>query len=338
MTIEGGYLLFLGDAASLLDAKTARGIQQWRPEKVTGQWRLRDTAVDLGIADLTPEQAVVAGARTLVIGVAPGGGAIAPEWIEPLCRALSAGLDIASGLHDKLGQVAPIADAARRHGRKLHDVRHADAARTVATGQRRTGLRLLTVGTDCAIGKKFTALAIHREMERRGMDASFHATGQTGILIAGTGIAIDAVIADFAAGAAEAITPATAPGHWSIVEGQGSLFHPAYAGVSLALLHGSQPDAIVVCHEPGRHEIDGFPGFRLPSLERCIEANLDAARLTNPQVQCAGIALDTSRLTASERARMLADAAGRTGLPVCDPMLGGVGIIVDRLASFIETA
>lgn len=330
-TIRPGYLLFVGATTTLLDAKTARGIMEWRHETCVGQWRTASDAVDLGLPDLTPEAAFAAGARTLVIGVAPVGGRIADEWIAPLVRALDAGLDLAAGLHQRLEAVPAIAEAARRTGRALHNVRHGGDHRIVATGVRRTGRRLLTVGTDCAIGKKFTALAIHREMTRRGMPSRFCATGQTGILIAGDGIAIDTVVADFAAGAAEAIAPATAPDHWSIVEGQGSLFHPAYAGVALALLHGAQPDTIVVCHEPGRHEIDGFPGFALPDVETCIARNLEAGRLTSPDVICAGIALDTSRLAHDEGRRAVAELAAHTGLPVVDPLIEGAGAIVDRL-------
>lgn len=325
------YLLFLGGTKNFLDAKTARGIQEWRPELCTGQWRLGVDTVDLGLPDLDPQAALAAGARTLVIGVAPVGGQIAAEWIAPICHALAAGLDVAAGLHQRLEAVPAIAEAARIHGRRLHNVRHADVQPPVATGIRRPGRRLLTVGTDCAIGKKFTALAIHREMQQRGIASRFCATGQTGILIAGTGLAIDAVVADFAAGAAEAISPATPPDEWSVIEGQGSLFHPAYAGVSLALLHGSQPDAIVVCHQPGRAEIDDFPGFALPSLTTCIARNLEAARLTNAAARCVGVALDTSRLDASARAAALAAAERETGVPAADPLIHGTGAFIDAL-------
>ena len=146
--------------------------------------------------------------------------------------------------------------------------------------------------------------------------------------------AIDTIVSDFAAGAAEALSPDNDQDHWDVIEGQGSLFHPAYAAVSLALLHGSQPDAIVLCHDPGRTHIDGFPDFGLPTLEACIEANLAAARLTNKAVRAAGIALDTSRLSASDRGRIFDQIATRTGLPVVDPIATGTDAIVDRLLSF----
>ena len=145
-------------------------------------------------------------------------------------------------------------------------MRHSDAAFPAASGRKRSGKRVLTVGTDCAQGKKYTALALAKNLQSRGVDASFRATGQTGIMISGEGIAVDAVIADFVAGAAEQLSPDNAPDHWDVIEGQGSLFHPAYAGVTLGLLHGSQPDAIVLCHDPSRRTIDEYPNFPIPDF------------------------------------------------------------------------
>ena len=334
ISIPTGYLLFLGDARDRLTAKTAGGILQWRPEICIGQLRLDGETVDLGIPDLTPAQARAAGAGSLVIGVAPVGGRIEPAWRAALIEALEAGLDLVSGLHMRLADDAQLVAAAEAAGRRLHDVRHSGGPYAVATGRKRSGKRVLTVGTDCAIGKKYTALAIHKAMVARGMDASFRATGQTGIIIAGGGVAIDTIVSDFAAGAAEALSPDNDQDHWDVIEGQGSLFHPSYAAVSLALLHGSQPDAIVLCHDPARTHIDGFPDFELPTLEACIEANLAAARLTNKAVRAAGIALDTSRLSASDRGRIFDQIATRTGLPVVDPIATGTDAIVDRLLSF----
>ncbi len=330
-TIPGKYLLFLGNEPSRLDAKTACGILQWRPELCLGQLRLSGDTADLGLPDMTPAEAKAAGAGSIVIGIAPFGGGLAPEWIPPLADALEAGLDIASGLHGRLSDHPALAAAAQASGRTLHDVRHSDRAFSIASGRKRSGKRLLTVGTDCAIGKKYTALAIHRALRDRGVDATFRATGQTGILIAGGGIAIDATISDFAAGAAEALSPDNAPGHWDVIEGQGSLFQPAYAAVSLALLHGSQPDAIVVCHDPARTHIDGYPDYPLPSIERCIEDNVRAAQLTNRAARVVGISLDTSALSDVERAEAIAQMAARTGLPVIDPIATGAEAIVDAL-------
>ena len=329
--IPGGYLLFLGDARSRLDAKTASGILQWRPDRCIGQYRLSDEAVDIGLPDMNPVEAVAAGTKTMVVGIAPVGGAIQADWVEPVIAALEAGMDVAAGMHSKLADHPEISATARANGRQLFDVRHASGKQPIATGEKRPGRRLLTVGTDCASGKKYTALAVHAEMARRGLRASFRATGQTGILIAGEGVAIDAVVSDFAAGAAESLSPANHPDHWDIVEGQGSLFHPAYAGVSLSLLHGSQPDAIIVCHEPGRQHIDDYPSYPLPDIKACIEANLAAARLTNPDVRCVGIALDTSRLDGAEREAVIEKLSAEAGLHVFDPVATGAGGLVDLL-------
>ena len=332
MDVEGPYLLFLGDAQSILDAKTASGILDWRPDRCVAQMRLPECGVDLGLPEADPVAARAMGARTLVIGAAPFGGALAESWLDSLEQALAAGLNIASGLHERLSDVPRLTAAAARHGGRLYDVRRPGGPFAVASGARRSGRRLLTVGTDCAVGKKYTALAIARAMSDLGFPADFRATGQTGILIAGGGVPIDAVVSDFVAGAAESLSPANDPEHWDVIEGQGSLFHPAYAGVSLGLLHGSQPDAIVVCHAPGRRSIDGYDGFPVPDLKRCIAANILAARLTNPDVICAGVALNTAKLSDRERELALSEAAAATGLPVFDPMVHGGGAVVDYLA------
>jgi D-glutamate N-acetyltransferase len=331
MNVPGGYLVFLGDVASALDAKTAFGLRDWRREACIGQWRLPACRVDLGLPEMRPVQAAASGARTLVIGVAPFGGQIASAWIAPLVEALEAGLDVASGMHTRLRSVPEVAVAAERTGRSLFDVRHSDERFPVATGRKRSGLRLLTVGTDCAAGKKYAALSIHRALVSRGVDATFRATGQTGILIAGRGVAIDAVVADFAAGAAEWLSPDNEPDHWDVIEGQGSLFHPAYAGVTTALLHGSQPDALVVCHEPGRETIDEYPGFPVPDLRACVELNLTLARLTNPAALCAGIALNTSGMAPEERATHLDEVQQRFGFPCFDPIATGADTVVRHL-------
>jgi len=165
--------------------------------------------------------------------------------------------------------------------------------------------------------------SLARAFAERGLAADFRATGQTGIMIAGGGMPIDAVVADFEAGAAEMLSPAAAPDHWDVIEGQGSLFHPSYAAVSLGLLHGSQPDVIVVCSEPGRAELLGHPGFPLPSLEDTIEMNLSLARRTNPAARCGGVSLNTSKLSEADAARTLAETSARLGLPAADPIRRG---------------
>lgn len=324
------YLLFLADAQDDLAAKTARGIAEWRPDWCVGQLRLPGCKTDVGLPDLTLSEAVEGGARTLVLGVANAGGVLGASWIETLVAALEAGLDVASGLHTRLSSLDPVREAAGRTGRRLWDARHTDAKFPVATGARRPGRRVLTVGTDCSCGKKYTALALERELVTRGVRAEFRATGQTGILISGRGVAVDAVVADFVAGAAEWLSPANDPDHWDVVEGQGSLFHPSYAGVSLGLLHGTQPDAFVVCHEPTRTHMRAI-AHPVPTLQQCIDANVAAGRLTNPDIRCVGVALDSSNLEPVAAAELMERTSRELGIPCVDPMRTGVAPIADLL-------
>ncbi len=333
MKIPGKYLLFLGGAASKLDAKTAYGMADWAADRCIGQWRLPSCEIDLGLADMDFAAAHAAGARTLVIGVSPFGGALAPEWVDPLVAALHAGLDIASGMHSRLDSVPEIATAARAHGRVLFDVRATRERFPIGSGRKRSGKRMLMVGTDCAVGKKYTALTIARAMQARGYDAHFRATGQTGILIAGEGVPVDAIVSDFLAGAAESLSPDNDPHHWDVIEGQGSLFHPAYAGVALGLLHGSQPDAIILCHAAGRTHIDGYPDVPLPTLEDCIDINLRMAGLTNPNVRCAGVSINTFDVPRDGRNALLRAIEDRLGVPCFDPVATGAGQLVDHIAA-----
>ena len=328
--IDAPYLIFLGDAKDALAAKTGQGIVDWRPHTALGQLRLPGCGADLGVRELSIDEAVDLGARTLVIGAVNPGGTLPERWQATLADALQAGLDIASGLHTRLSDIPHVAATAQRLGRKLHDVRHADGVFATASGRKRSGKRLLTVGTDCSVGKKYAALAIERELLARGINADFRATGQTGILIAGTGIAIDAVVSDFAAGAAEALSPDNDADHWDVVEGQGSLFHPSFAGVSLALLHGTQPDAFVVCHEPTRQTMRNV-ATPIATIDAVIEQTLALGRLTNPNIRCAGIALNTALLKATDAEQLLEETAGTFGLPTGDPMRHGVAAIVDAL-------
>ena len=327
------YLLFLGDEIDEAHAKTAFGLRDWARKRCVGEYALPQATVTTGLPRLTPAEAACRGARSLVIGVAPIGGAMRATWIPALREALEAGLDLISGMHGRLEETADLAETARKHGRRLFDVRQPPSQIPIATGRRRSGLRLLTVGTDCALGKKYTALSIARELRARGILADFRATGQTGILIAGDGIPIDAVVADFVAGAAELLTPDARPDHWDIVEGQGSLFHPAYAGVSLGLLHGTQPDVFVVCHDPTRSRVAGLDEFSLPSLEEVIRLTLALGRRTNPSVRCAGISLNTSKLTAQAAELALESCSRQVGLPCADPIRGGLGL--ERLVSAV---
>jgi uncharacterized NAD-dependent epimerase/dehydratase family protein len=317
------YLLFLGEQTSAPHAKTAFGLRDWAPDLCVGEFALPGATVSTGLPMLTPALAHARGARSLVIGVAPIGGSIPVSWSDVLNDALEAGLDLVSGLHTRLEESPGLAATAERLGRRLINVRQPPTGLPIATGRRRTGKRLLTVGTDCALGKKYTALSLTRGFRIRGIAADFRATGQTGILIAGGGIPIDAVVSDFAAGAAELLSPDAAADHWDIVEGQGSIFHPAYSGVSLALLHGTQPDVIVMCHEVGRDHIVGFPNYPIPSLPDAIELTLVLARRTNPHVRCAGVSLNTSALDDSSAQSVLNEYAKTLRLPVADPIRGG---------------
>ncbi len=317
------YLLFLGDTTEAGYAKTAFGLRDWARDKCVGEFACAGATVTTGLPRLTFSEARAKGARSLVIGVANSGGTIADNWIDPLVEALEAGLDIVSGMHARLTDVPILRATAERLHRRLIDVRRPPQKIPVGTGRKRAGKRLLTVGTDCALGKKYTALAIAQGFQARGIDSDFRATGQTGIMIAGGGIPMDAVIADFAAGAAESLSPDAAAGHWDIIEGQGSLLHPAYAGVSLALLHGSQPDVIVMCGEVGRKTMLGHPEFAVPSIEETIDINLRLGSRTNPAIRCGGISLNTSSFSADEAERVIAAESERLGMPVADPIRGG---------------
>jgi len=317
------YLLFLGDTTEPSYAKTAFGLRDWARERCLGEWSCEGATVTTGLPRLTPKEAHALGARSLVIGVANSGGVISESWMPSLIEALESDLDLISGMHTKLNDTPRLKTAAQLRGRRLIDVRTPPPNIPIASGRKRSGKRLLTVGTDCALGKKYSALSIARAFGDRGLDVDFRATGQTGIMISGGGIPLDAVVADFAAGAAEMLSPDASPQHWDVIEGQGSLFHPAYAGVSLSLLHGSQPDAIIVCHEPGREVVLGHPGYFLPDLEQAIDLHLRLGRLTNAAIRCAGISLNTSTLDTGTASRCLAEQSARLGLAVADPMRGG---------------
>ncbi|HMI20019.1 MAG TPA: DUF1611 domain-containing protein [Sphingomonas sp.] len=317
------YLLFLGDTVDPTYAKTAYGLRDWAPEHCVGELVLPAGKVSTGLPSMTPAEAARAGARSLLIGVVNSGGFIPESWVPTLVEALEAGLDIVSGLHRRLATVPALKEAAERLGRRLIDIRVPPENLGVGTGKRRTGRRLLTVGTDCALGKKYTALALARALSDRGVDADFRATGQTGIMISGRGIPIDAVVVDFVSGAAELLSPDASADHWDVIEGQGSLLHPSFAAVTLGLLHGSQPDILVLCHDPRRTEIRGLTGFIIPPLPQVMELYLSLARLTNPAVRFAGISLNTGGMTDAEADAALAAAEAATGLPAADPLRDG---------------
>ena len=329
--IPAPYLLYLGHSSDPLSVKTSRGLAEFRREDCLGEFRHGDCPLTLGLPRLGMAEAAAAGARTLVLGIAGAGGKVGQELIDDAAAALAAGLNVASGLHERLRDQPRLDALAKARGLKLFDVRDPPAGLAVGKGLPRAGHRLLTIGTDCSVGKMYATLALTRGLRERRIAADFRATGQTGILIAGEGVAVDAVVADFISGAIEQLAPARDDDGWDLIEGQGSLFHPSFAGVSLGLLHGAQPEALVLCHEPGRAEMRGIPGRPLPDLALCLLRNLEAARLTSPQVRAAGVCLNTSAMDADAARRLCAVTAAQLDLPCTDPVRFGVDPILDHL-------
>ena len=328
MSLAHPYLLFLGDAPDPLAAKVAQGIKDWRPEASVGQYRMAGCQADMGLPDMTIAEAKAAGAKTLVIGVANRGGTFSDAWKAVLIEALHAGMDVASGLHTLLRDDPDLGAAAASSGADLHDVRLPTMRYPIADGKRRPGKRVLAVGTDCSCGKMYTALALEAALKRQGRSASFRATGQTGILITGEGVPLDAVVADFMAGAIESLTPANDPDHWDVIEGQGSLFHPSYSGVTLALIHGGQPDALILCHEPTRSQMRGLPHYAVPSLDELRPLALRMAQIVNPDCRVTGVSVNTAHMAEAAALEYLAEVEERMGLPAVDPFRQGA----DRLA------
>ncbi|MBN8813287.1 MULTISPECIES: N-acetyltransferase DgcN [unclassified Sphingomonas] len=336
--IASPYLLYLGHSNDEVGIKTSRGLAVFRPDDCVGEFRHDDCGLTLDLPRMGFAEAVAAGARTLVLGIANAGGRMSADLVGDAIAAIEAGLDVASGLHHRLREEPAIVAAAARHGRKLHDVRDPRPGIPVGNGKRRAGKRLLTVGTDCSVGKMYATLCLERGMRARGMAADFRATGQTGILIAGSGVPLDAVIADFISGAIEDISPARTDDGWDLIEGQGSLFHPSFAGVSTGLLHGAQPAALVLCHDPMRAHMRGLPHYPVPGLRETLEANLAVARLTSPEVRAVGVALNTSKLARAEAERLCAETADALGLPCTDPFAMGVDSIIDRIDQCFEAS
>ena len=329
--IRTPYLLFLGDAHDNLAAKVAQGIRDWRPENVVGQFRMEGCNADVGVPDMSLQEAYDKGARTLVVGVANRGGVISEAWLAVLAEAMEIGYDIASGLHNLLRNEKLLKATSARTGQTLHDVRVPTVAYPIANGKKRSGKRCLAVGTDCSVGKMYTGLAMDAEMQRRGLKSTFRPTGQTGILITGKGIPLDAVVADFMAGAVEWLTPDNDPDHWDHIEGQGSLWHVSYSGVTMALIHGGQPDAIVLAHEPTRTHMRGLPDYPLPSLEALRDQALPLARIANPACEITGVSVNTKALTDEEAKRLCAEIEDRMALPTVDPYRHGAGRLVEAI-------
>ncbi|WP_298917019.1 DUF1611 domain-containing protein [uncultured Algimonas sp.] len=331
-TIAKPYLLFLGDAGREFGAKTAQGVLHWTPEDCLAQFRLPGCEIDLGLPDMDFPMAQAARARTVLIGVTNRGGVLPDAWVPPLVQALAAGLDIVAGLHQRLSDVPELAQAAAAHGRALHDVRHwPGGPMPLATGRKRTGRRALMVGTDCGVGKKFTALALQRELDARGVAATFRPTGQTGALIAGHGTALDTIPGDFIAGVAEALSPDNDPDHWDVIEGQATVLHPTFAAVTTGLVHGSQPDALILCHAAGRRTMRGLPDWAVPGLAESLQAHLTCARLTNPAARSVAVSVNTKGLPDAEARAAIDRAAAETNLPTTDPVRYGAAVLADAL-------
>lgn len=332
MQIVAPYLLFLGDATDPLSIKMASSAATWKPELCLGEYSVAGCSVTTGLPQLSISQAAQQGAKSLLLGFANSGGVLEEKWYPYILEALEHKLDIISGLHEKLTDIDMIKQAAEKHGCQLIDIRHPQQKFSTGTGEKRTGKRLLTVGTDCSVGKMYTSLSLAQTMQENGFDVDFKATGQCGIVIASQGVAIDCVVSDFISGAAESLSPNAAADHWDIIEGQGSLSHPAFAGVSLGLLHGSQPDALVICHALNRDHMRGLPNSQFPSIAQTIELNLAAAKLTNPNVKVAGIAVNTSSVSV-EQGREICEKLSQQHQLVCvDPLRDGTQAIIDNLA------
>ena len=329
--IQTPYLLFLGDAPDPLAAKVAQGIKDWRPDYALGQLRMEGCKADMKLPDMTLTEAKAAGCKTLVIGVANRGGVISQAWKKILVQALEEGFDLASGLHNLLRDEPDLAAVAAATGRKLHDVRVPSVKYPIANGEKRSGKRMLAVGTDCSVGKMYTALCMDKDMRERGVKGTFRATGQTGILITGDGVPLDAVVADFMAGSIEYLSPDNDADHWDLIEGQGSLFHVSYSGVTLALIHGGQPDALVICHEPKRSHMRGLPDYQLPSIEAVRDMALSLAHVANPNCVVIGCSINTAAMDDDEARRYCAEVEARLGLPTVDPFRHGAGRLVDAM-------
>ena len=327
------YLIFLGEETRPGFAKTGFGIVEWRRSLCKGQMNLEGGNIDLGLPSMTIEEAADAKVGSLIIGTASIGGGVPDAWIDILEAALLRGIDIVAGVHNLLRDVPRLSAAAEKSGARLVDIRIPPDNIPVGTGKKRTGRRLLTVGTDCAVGKKYTALALERDMKAKGTKVDFRASGQTGIMIAGKGIPIDSVVTDFVSGAAELLSPDNDADHWDIIEGQGGIIHPGYAAVSMGLLIGSQPDAFVVCHEANRTHIEGWDNFTLPSIQNVIERTTQIGKLTNPTIRCVGVSINTSSLEPDARKKYLDDLTQEIGLPCLDPLKDGTHAIIDNLIS-----
>jgi uncharacterized NAD-dependent epimerase/dehydratase family protein len=349
--IEPKYLILADHDFGIMTSKTANAVIRYQPSRVVAvldrQLIGKTSDEVLGFGGAIPVVGSVAdglarGANAVLIGIAPQGGALPEEWRGWIKEAIAGGCDVVSGLHTFLGNDPELADAARRHGRTILDVRRPPADIPVATGLARDvdPLVVLTVGTDCNVGKMTAQLQLVEKLNARGLRTRFIATGQTGIMIEGWGIAVDAVVADFIAGATEQLVlQGAADADVVLVEGQGSINHPGYSGVTLGLLHGSCPDAMILCHQPSRESLGDYrtaSWVKIPPLSRYIAWYESLASAVRPS-RVIGVALNTFDLD-DVAARAACDAAAKeTGLPATDPVRFDPGVLVDAIARWSET-
>jgi uncharacterized NAD-dependent epimerase/dehydratase family protein len=321
--------------------KTARGILRYAPDPtvaILDSTHAGETVDGVPVV-ATVEEALRFEPTTAVVGVATQGGRFPPAWRDLLKACIASGLDIENGLHEFVGDDEELRALADRHDVELRDLRKPPPDLNVPTGE---NLELpariaLTVGSDCAIGKKTVALELDLEARRRGLPSVFVPTGQTGIAIAGWGIAVDAVVSDFLAGAAERLVVEghRRGGELLFVEGQGALTHPAYSGVTLGLIHGTAPHAFVLCHKAGASEIEGYPGHPLPSLSELVDLHERISLPLRPaRVAC--VALNTAELEDDAAHDAIAEAAAETGLPADDPVRFGAGPLLTAVLAVLD--
>jgi len=321
--------------------KTARGVMRYRPEDIVA---ILDSARPGETEDGFPVVGSVSDAAkyeptTALVGVAPSGGRFPPAWRDVLKDSIRAGLDVENGLHEFVSEDRELVELAREHGVELRDLRKPPPGLNVPTGGNLThsATTILAVGSDCAIGKMTVALELDREVRRRGVRSEFIPTGQTGMAIAGWGIAVDAVVSDFIAGAAEQLVleGVERGGEVLFVEGQGSLLHPAYSGVTLGLIHGSAPHGYVLCHMAGETVVDGDDRFPIPPLSEVVALHEQISLLARP-ARVHAVALNTRNLDDDGARKAIEEAEAETGLPADDPVRFGAGKLVDALAVLLR--
>jgi uncharacterized NAD-dependent epimerase/dehydratase family protein len=329
-------ILAEGFSADPHHGKTSRGVLRYRPEQVVAildSTRAGETQEGFPIV-ASVDDALEYGPTTALVGVATTGGRFPPAWRELLKTCIAAGLDLESGLHEFISDDPELGVLAARHGVELRDLRKPPPGLNTPTGGNLThdAKVVLTVGSDCAIGKMTVSLELDAEARRRGVRSEFVPTGQTGIAIAGWGISVDAVVADFLAGASEQLVleGIERGGELLWVEGQGSLLHPAYSGVTLGLLHGSAPHALVLCHKAGQSHVDDDDRFPIPPLSQLIELHERSSLIARP-AKVVAIALNTRDLDDDSARAAVAEAEAETGLPASDPVRFGPSLLTDTV-------